>query len=128
MEISRITKCLLVRGARIDAKLSETQIRCTLIIRIPDTNKSNELIKKFLELFEVRYEEPQDVVELDTFNTNTNLNNQPNQTARCSNNSGNSSKKSNKSVAHGRDMKSKAKDIRAMFAKIARKNVKEQNE
>ena len=76
----------------------------------------------------MRHKEPQEVVVLDTFNTNTNLNNQPNQTARCSNNSGNSSKKSNKSVAHGRDTKSKAKDIRAMFTKIARKNVKEQNE
>ena len=67
-------------------------------------------------------------------NTNTNLNNQPNQTARCSNSSGNSSSnrsiKSKKSVAQGRDTKSKAnsKDVRAMLAKIARKNVEEQNE
>ena len=72
MEISRITKYLLDRGARIDAKLSETNYRrsplvqgglqtpCTLIIRMA--------------------EEPQEVVVLGTFNTNTNLNNQPNQT------------------------------------------------
>ena len=92
MEISRITKYLVERGARIDAKLSETHYRrsslvqggleipCTLIIRMPGTVKSNELIKKYLELFEARYEEPQEVVVLGTFNTNTNLNNQPNQT------------------------------------------------
>ena len=72
MEISRITKYLLDRGTRIDAKLSETHYRrsplvqgglqtpCTLIIRM--------------------VEEPQEVVVLGTFNTNTNLNNQPNQT------------------------------------------------
>ena len=70
----------------------------------------------------MRYEEPQEVVVLG------------NQTARCSNrssnSSSNSSKMSKKSVVHGRDTKSKAtsKDIRAMFAKIARKNVEEQNE
>ena len=71
MEISRITKYLLDRGARIDAKLSKTHNRtsplvqgglgipCTLIIRMPGTVKSNELIKKYIELFEARYEEPQ---------------------------------------------------------------------
>ena len=98
------------------------------------TVKSKEFIKKYLVIFEARYEEPQDVVVIGTFNTNTDLNNQPNQTARCSNSSSNSSnnssKKSKKSVTHGRDTKSKvnSKGIRAMLAKIARKNVEEQNE
>lgn len=138
MEISRITKYLIDRGARIDAKLSETHYRrsplvqggleipCTLIIRMPGTVKSNELIKKYLELFEARYEEPQEVIVLGTFKAN--LNNEPNQTARC-NSSNNSAKKSKKSVAHGSATKSysKSKDIRAMFAKIARKDVEKRN-
>lgn len=54
MEISRITKFLLDRCARIDAKLTETHYRrshlvqgglempCSLIIRMPGTLKSNE--------------------------------------------------------------------------------------
>ena len=121
MEISIITKYLLDRGAHINAKLSETHYRrsplvqggleipCTLIIRMPGTVKSSELIKKCLEVFEARYEELQEVVVLGTSNTNINLNNQPNQTAGCSNSSSNSSnnnsKKSKKSVAHGRDLK-----------------------
>ena len=89
MEISRITKYLLDRGARIDAKLSKThhkrsplvqqglEIPCTLIFRMPGTVKSNELTKKYLELFEARFKKPQEVncsIQL------TNLNNQPNQT------------------------------------------------
>ena len=69
MGILRITKYLLDRGAHIDAKLSQTHYRqsllvqgglkipCMLIIRMPGTVKSNKLIKKYLELFEVRYEE-----------------------------------------------------------------------
>ena len=95
--------------------------------------KSEELIKKYLVIFEARYEEPQDVVVIGMFNTNANLNNQPNQTARCSNSSSNSSnnssKKSKKSVAHGRDTKSKAnsKNIRAIFVKIARKEHRKDN-
>ena len=46
---------------------------------MPGTVKSNKLIKKYLELFEVRYEERQEVVVLGAFNTNTNLINQTKQ-------------------------------------------------
>ena len=88
MEISRITKYLLDRGAGICAKLTKTYYRrspliqgeldipCSLIIQMLGTVKSNELIKNCLELFEARYEEPQEVVLLGSCNET--LNNQPN--------------------------------------------------
>ena len=66
---------------------------CTLIIQMPGTVKSNNPIKKYLELFEARYEKSQEVVVLGTLNGT--LNNQPNHIAITAT-SRNSSKKSKK--------------------------------
>ena len=68
---------------------------CTLIIQMPGTVKSNKTIKKYLELFEVRYEKSQEVVVLGTVNGT--LNNQPNHIVITAT-SRNSSKKSKKLV------------------------------
>ena len=140
IEISRISKFLLDRGARIQAKLRETHYRrsplvqggleipCTLVIRMPGTIKSTELLKKYLELFEERYEEPQEIVILGTFHvslpkqldtTTTTLTNRSSATARKPG----PSKTSATIVA-----KNKSKDIRAMFKKIARKNAEQEPE
>ena len=43
------------------------EIPCDLVIRMPNTMKSAELIKKYLKLFESCYEEPQEIVILETF-------------------------------------------------------------
>ena len=69
---------------------------CTLIIQMPRTVKSNKTIKKYLELFEVRYEKSQEVVVLGTVNGT--LNNQPNHIVITAT-SRNSSKKSKKLVS-----------------------------
>ena len=79
MESSRISKFILDRGAKIEVKLRETHYRrslvvqggleipCDLVIRMPNTMKSAELLKKYLKLFENCYEELQQIVILGTF-------------------------------------------------------------
>ena len=79
MELSRISKFILDRGAKIEVKLRETHYRrspvvqggleipCDLVIRMPNTMKSAESLKKYLKLFENCYEEPQEIVILGTF-------------------------------------------------------------
>ena len=79
MELSRISKFVLDRAAIIEVKLHEThycrsplvqgglEIPCYLVIRMPNTMKSAELLKKYLKLFENCYEEPQEIVILWTF-------------------------------------------------------------
>ena len=79
MELSRISKFILDRGAKIEVKLHQThyhrsplvqgglEIPCDLVIRMPATMKSAELLKKYLKLFENCYEEPQEIVILGTF-------------------------------------------------------------
>ena len=76
MELSRISKFVLDRAAIIEVKLREThycrsplvqgglEIPCDLVIRMPNTMKSAELLKKYLKLFENCYEEPQEIVIL----------------------------------------------------------------
>ena len=79
VELSRISKFILDRGAKIEVKLRETHYRrsplvqgglenpCYLIIRMPNTMKSAELLKKYLKLFENCSEEPQEIVMLGNF-------------------------------------------------------------
>ena len=79
MELSRISKFIIDRGAKIEVKLRETHYRrspvvqggleipCDLVIRMPNTMKSAESLKKYLKLFENCYEEPQEIVILGTF-------------------------------------------------------------
>ena len=79
MELSRISKFILDRGAKTEVKLHETHYRrsplvqggleipCDLVIRMPNAMKSAELLKKYLKLFENCYEEPQEIVILWTF-------------------------------------------------------------
>ena len=79
MELSRISKFIIDRGAKIEVKLRETHYRrsppveggleipCDLVIRMPNTMKSAELLKKYLKLFENCYEELQLIVILGTF-------------------------------------------------------------
>ena len=79
MELSRISKFILDRGAKIDVKLPETHYRrsplvqggleipCDLVIRMPNTMESGELLKKYLKLFKNYYEEQQEIVILGTF-------------------------------------------------------------
>ena len=79
MELSRISKFILDRRAKIEVKLRETHYRrsplvqggleipCDLVIRMPNTMKSAELLKKYLKLFENCYKEPQEIVILGTF-------------------------------------------------------------
>ena len=64
MELSRISKFMLDRGAKIEVKLRETHYRrsplvqggleipCDLVIRIANTMKTAELLKKYSKLFE----------------------------------------------------------------------------
>ena len=70
VELSRISKLILDRGADIEVKLREThyrrsplvqgglEIQCDLVIRLPNTMKSAELLKTYLKLLENCYEEP----------------------------------------------------------------------
>ena len=63
MELSRISKFILDRGDKIEVKLCKTHYRrsllvqgglvipCDLLIRMPSTKKSAELLKKYLKLF-----------------------------------------------------------------------------
>ena len=79
MEISRITKYMIARGAQIEAQLTETHYRrsplvqggleipCSLTLRMPATVKSSELLKMYLQLYHSTYTEPQENVILGTF-------------------------------------------------------------
>ena len=79
MELSRISKFILDQGAKIEVKLQEThyhhsplvhgglEIPFDLVIRMPNTIKSAELLKKYLKLFENCYKEPQEIVILGSF-------------------------------------------------------------
>ena len=79
MELSRISKFILDKGAKIEVKLHKTRYRrspviqggleipCDLVIRIPKTMESGELLKKYLKLFKNCYEEQQEIVILGTF-------------------------------------------------------------
>ena len=79
MELSRIKKFILDRGAKVEVKLCEThygrsplvqrdlEILCDLVITMPNTMKSAELPKKYLKLFENCYKEPQEIVILGNF-------------------------------------------------------------
>ena len=79
MELSRIKKFILDRGAKIEVKLCEThygrsplvqrslEIPCDLVITKPNTMKSAELLKKYLKLFQNCYKEPQEIVILGNF-------------------------------------------------------------
>ena len=87
MELSRISKFILDRGAKIEAKLREIQNRRSplvqggleipynLVIRMPNTMKSAELLKKYLKLFENCYVEAQEIVILGTFGSKSEKNN-----------------------------------------------------
>ena len=82
IELSRISKFILDQGAKIEVKLWEThyhysplvhgglEIPFDLVIRIPNTIKSTELLKKYLKLFENCYKEPQETVILESFGSN----------------------------------------------------------
>jgi len=79
IEISRITKFILDRGAKVEVKLRETHYRrsplvqggleipCDLELKMPNTLKNAAMLKKYLELFEDRYEESQEIVIMGTF-------------------------------------------------------------
>ena len=64
IEISRITRFIIARGAMVEAQLTAAHYRhstlvqggleipCSLTFKISATKKSSELLKKYLELFE----------------------------------------------------------------------------
>ena len=126
MELSRITKFLLDRGARMEAKLRETHYRrsplvqggleipCDLIIRMPNTVKNDEILEHYLELFEERYEEPQEMVKLGTFGPRpeVDIRAEPRREVTIKIPSGGKEKKRKEGV--------KSKDIRTMFRKAER--------
>ena len=70
IEISRITRFIIARGAIVEAQLTAAHYRrsplvqggleipCSLTFKMPATKKSSELLKKYLELFESKYAEP----------------------------------------------------------------------
>ena len=80
IEISRITRYALARGAKVEAQLTQSHYRrsplvqggleipCSLTLKIPATKKSSGLLERYLELFESKYTEPQEIVILGTFN------------------------------------------------------------
>ena len=78
MELCTISKFILDSGVKIEVKLREKhrrsplvqggqEIPCDLVIRMPNSMKSAELLKKHLKLFQSCYEEPQEIVILGTF-------------------------------------------------------------
>ena len=79
IEISRITRFIIARGAIVEAQLTAAHYRrsplvqggleipCSLTFKMPATKKSSELLKKYLELFESKYTEPQEIIILRTF-------------------------------------------------------------
>ena len=85
IEISRITRFNIARGAIVEAQLTAAHyscsslvqgglgIPCSLTFKMPATKKSSELLKKYLELFETKYTEPQEIIILGTFNKKDSL-------------------------------------------------------
>ena len=80
IDISRITRFIIVRGTIAEAQLTAAHYRrsplvqggleipCSLTFEMPATKKSSGLVKKYLELFESKYTEPQEIIILGTFN------------------------------------------------------------
>ena len=80
IEISRITWFIIAREAIVEAQLTAAHYRrsplvqggleipCSLTFKMPATKKSSELLKKYLELFESKYTEPQEIIILGTLN------------------------------------------------------------
>ena len=85
IEISRITRFIIARGAIVEVLLTAAHYRrsplvqggleipCSLTFKMPATKKSSELLKKYLELFESKYTEPQEIIILGTFNKKDSL-------------------------------------------------------
>ena len=79
IKISRITRFIIARGAIGEAQLTAAHYRrsplvqggleipCSLTFKMPATKKSSELLKKYLERFESKYTEPQEIIILGTF-------------------------------------------------------------
>ena len=79
IKISRITRFIIARGAIGEAQLTAAHYRrsplvqggleipCSLIFKMPETKKSSELLKKYLERFESKQTEPQEIIILGTF-------------------------------------------------------------
>ena len=77
--ISRITRFIIARGVIVEAQLTAAHYRrsplvqggleipCSLIFKMPETKKSSELLKKYLERFESKQTEPQEIIILGTF-------------------------------------------------------------
>ena len=82
--ISRITRFIIARGVIVEAQLTAAHYRrsplvqggleipCSLTFKMPATKKSSELLKKYLELFESKYTELQEII-LGTFNKKDSL-------------------------------------------------------
>ena len=85
IEILRITRFIITHGAIVEDQLTAAQYRrsslvqgglvipCSLISKMPVTKKSSELLKNYLELFESKYTEPQEIIILGTFNKKDSL-------------------------------------------------------
>ena len=79
MEIARVTKFLLDRGAVIIATLNTTnyrrsplvqrglEIACKVTVRMPVTIKNHILMDRYLELVRTLYAEPKDEIILESF-------------------------------------------------------------
>jgi len=79
MELSRITKFLLDRGACLHVELSSTHFRrsplvqggleiaCKVVVRMPATVKNHMIMDRYVELVKNRYTEPKDEVVLGSF-------------------------------------------------------------
>ena len=82
--ISRITRFIIARGVIVEAQLTAAhyrrsplvqrrlEISCSITLKMPATKKSSELLKKYLELFESKYTELQEII-LGTFNKKDSL-------------------------------------------------------
>ena len=79
IEISRITRFMIARGTMVEAQVTAAHYRRPLLVqggleisysltfKMPATKKSSELLKKYLELFESKYTEHQEIITLGTF-------------------------------------------------------------
>ena len=67
MEISRVTKFLLDRGANVSAKLTSTHYRRSGSVFIPCTVINQLLMKRYNQLGETLYTEPKEKEILGTF-------------------------------------------------------------
>ena len=76
---------MIARRAMVEAQLTAAhyrrsrlvqgglEITCSLTFKMPATRKSSELLKKYLELFESKYIEPQEIINFGTFNKKDSL-------------------------------------------------------